>query len=252
VRLLLLSDIHANLEALEASLDAAPEYDSVANLGDVVGYGASPNQTIELVRAMGPISVRGNHDRACCGLEDTKYFNPVAADAVSWTREELSVRNMEWLRALPKGPVHDELWEGVEFVHGSPVNEDTYIHSEPSATEALMVASSHLTFFGHTHVQGAFARMRVAVEAVTPERLESASCVQSWRLKLKPSIKYLVNPGSVGQPRDRDRRAAFALYDSSQKEILFYRVPYDIAGAQERILQAGLPRGLALRLEDGR
>ena len=99
------------------------------------------------------------------------------------------------------------------------------------------------------------ARLRgraIAVEAVTPERLEGASCVQSSRLKLKPGMKYLVNPGSVGQPRDRDRRAAFAVYDSERKEILFYRVPYDIAGAQERILQAGLPRGLALRLEDGR
>jgi predicted phosphodiesterase len=252
VRLLLLSDIHGNLEALEAALDAAPEYDRVANLGDVVGYGASPNQTVELVRAMEPINVRGNHDRACCGLEDPTNFNPAAADAVNWTREELGVRNIEWLRELPQGPVQDAGWRGVQFVHGSPIDEDIYIHSESSAGAALMVSATRITFFGHTHVQGAFARPHGAVEALALERLNGASCVQSSRLKLKPAMKYLVNPGSVGQPRDRDRRAAFAIYDSVEEEILFYRVPYDIAGAQERILQAGLPRGLALRLEDGR
>ena len=252
VRLLLLSDIHGNLEALEACLDAAPEYDRVANLGDVVGYGASPNQTVELVRAMEPISVRGNHDRCCCGLEDVTNFNPIAADAASWTRGELSERNSDWLRELPKGPVADESWAGVQFVHGSPVGEDTYIHSEFSASAALLVSSSHLTFFGHTHVQGAFARLHSATEALPLERLDGATSAQISRLKLDPTMKYLVNPGSVGQPRDRDRRAAFAVYDSDEGEILFYRVPYDIVGAQERILQAGLPRGLALRLEDGR
>jgi predicted phosphodiesterase len=252
VRLLLLSDIHGNLEALEACLDAAPEYDRVANLGDVVGYGASPNQTVELVRAMEPISVRGNHDRCCCGLEDTTNFNPVAADAVNWTRGELSERNLDWLRELPKGPLWDESWAGVQFVHGSPVDEDTYIHSEFSASSALVVTGLHLTFFGHTHIQGAFGRPRGTTEALAPEPMNNASHVRISRLKLDPALKYLVNPGSVGQPRDHDRRSAFALYDSDEDEILFYRVPYDIAAAQERILLAGLPRGLALRLEDGR
>ncbi len=127
VRLLLVSDIHGNLEALEACLEAAPEYDAVANLGDVVGYGASPNQVIELVRAMQPINVRGNHDRCCCGLEDTTNFNPIAADAANWTRGELSEQNLDWLRALPSGPLLDANWKGVQFVHGSPLEEDGYI-----------------------------------------------------------------------------------------------------------------------------
>jgi diadenosine tetraphosphatase ApaH/serine/threonine PP2A family protein phosphatase len=252
VRLLLLSDIHGNLEALEACLDAAPEHDSVANLGDVVGYGASPNQVIELVRGMDPINVRGNHDRCCCGLEDTTNFNPVAADAANWTRGELSDSNLDWLRGLPGGPLQDGDWEGVQFVHGSPLEEDGYIASAFTASAALEVSPFHLTFFGHTHIQCAFARQSRLTEVLPLERLNRASNAQISRLRLDHAMKYLVNPGSVGQPRDHDRRAAFAVYDAEEQEVLFYRVPYDIARAQERILQAGLPPRLASRLEEGR
>ena len=252
MRLLLVSDIHGNLEALEACLDAAPEHDSVANLGDVVGYGGSPNEVVELIRELSPINVRGNHDRCCCGLEDLSSFNPVAAEAANWTRAELSYNNLDWLRELPSGPLRDAAWDGLQFVHGSPLDEDAYITSTFGAGAALEASPFHLTFFGHTHIQGAFARLRRVTEALPLERLNSATCAHISRLKLDPTVKYLVNPGSVGQPRDRDRRAAFAIYDSDQDEILFYRVPYDIARAQERILQAGLPEVLALRLEDGR
>jgi diadenosine tetraphosphatase ApaH/serine/threonine PP2A family protein phosphatase len=248
----LVSDIHGNLEALEACLDAAPVHDGVANLGDVVGYGASPNQVIELVRGMKPISVRGNHDRCCCGLEDLTNFNPTAAYAANWTRGELSHSNLDWLRELPGGPLRDGEWEGVQFVHGSPLEEDAYIASVLSASAALAASPFHLTFFGHTHIQGAFARMRKVTEGLPLERLNNATHAQVSRLKLDPALKYLVNPGSVGQPRDHDRRAAFAIYDSEEQAVLFYRVPYDIARAQERILMAGLPPGLAMRLEDGR
>lgn len=252
MRLLLLSDIHANLEALEACLDAAPDYDLVANLGDVVGYGGSPNQTVELLRATDPISVRGNHDRACCGLTDTTYFNPLAAAAARWTQNELSDRNLDWLRELPQGPVRDKHCKGVQFVHGSPVDEDIYITSAVDASDALASARCELTFFGHTHVQCAYARPHEVSGRLVPERMLTASRAQISRLKLMPLKNYLVNPGSVGQPRDRDRRAAFAVYDSDEREILFYRVPYDIAEAQVRILQAGLPGMLAARLEEGR
>jgi diadenosine tetraphosphatase ApaH/serine/threonine PP2A family protein phosphatase len=251
VRLLLLSDIHSNLEALEACLDAAPEHDSVANLGDVVGYGASPNQVIELVREMAQINVRGNHDRCCSGREDITNFNPVAEAAAMWTRGELSDNNLDWLSELPSGPVRDSTWAGAQFVHGSPLGEDDYITSEPGARAALEVSSFHVTFFGHTHVQCAFVWPRMAAETLPMERLNSASRAQVFRLKLNPEKRYLINPGSVGQPRDRDRRAAFALYDGKKHEIRFYRVPYDIKRAQERILQAGLPQMLASRLEDG-
>ncbi len=252
MRLLLVSDIHGNLEALEACLDSAPEHDSVANLGDVVGYGASPNQVIDLVREMAPINVRGNHDRCCCGMVDLSNFNPVAAAAALWTRSKLSDFNLDWLIGLPRGPRRDAAWEGAQFVHGSPLGEDDYISSEFSANAALEGTSSRLTFFGHTHIQCAFTRPRRLAEPLPLERLNSASRAQVSRLKLNPAQQYLVNPGSVGQPRDRDRRAAFALYDSKKHEIRFYRVPYDIKRAQERILQAGLPEMLATRLADGR
>jgi diadenosine tetraphosphatase ApaH/serine/threonine PP2A family protein phosphatase len=213
VRLLVLSDIHGNLEALEACLDAVP---------------------------------------VCCGLEDTSDFNPVAAAAANWTRNELSDRNLDWLREQPCGPVRDEDFAGVQFVHGSPLDEDEYIVSAYVAQESLRSARCPLTFFGHTHIQGAFGRAGQFAEALPLERFNTASSAQALRLKLHPKQHYLVNPGSVGQPRDRDRRAAFAVYDSEQREVLFYRVPYDIAAAQERILMAGLPKMLALRLEEGR
>lgn len=252
MRLLVFSDIHGNIEALEACLEAAPEHDGVANLGDVVGYGASPNQVIELLRRTNPISVRGNHDRCCSGLEDATDFNSVAAEAVQWTRTELSNSSLDWLRELPRGPLRDAAWDGVQFVHGSPLDEDAYITSEFTANSALAISPFHLTFFGHTHIQGAFARLGLVTQSLPLEQLNSANRFQISRLKLDPAVKYLVNPGSVGQPRDYDRRAAFAVYDSNKREVLFYRVPYDIAMAQERILQAGLPRMLAVRLEDGR
>jgi diadenosine tetraphosphatase ApaH/serine/threonine PP2A family protein phosphatase len=252
VRLLLLSDIHGNLEALESCLDAAPEYDGVANLGDLVGYGASPNQVVELVRGLDPISVRGNHDRCCCGLEDLSTFNPVAAFAATWTSAQLSESNLDWLRELPRGPLLDASWEGVQFVHGSPLEEDGYIASAYGASVALEASPFHLTFFGHTHIQCAYTGQRSMAESLPLEPLDGASCVKVSRLRLNPAMKYLVNPGSVGQPRDYDRRAAFAIYNSEEHEILFYRVPYDIARSQERILQAGLPPVLATRLDEGR
>jgi predicted phosphodiesterase len=256
VRLLLLSDIHSNLEALEACLDAAPEYDFVANLGDVVGYGGSPNQVVDLVRAMDPVSVRGNHDCSCCGLTDLSTFNPVAAAAAMWTRSELSEKNLNWLRELPAGPLRGlpldgMLWD-VQLVHGSPEHENTYIASELSAGAALAESTFHLTFFGHTHIQGAYALRQKRTEAVPLEPVSSENRILESRLALDPKLKYLVNPGSVGQPRDHDRRAAFAVYDEQRREVLFYRVAYDIAHAQERILSAGLPQALAARLEEGR
>lgn len=252
MRLLLLSDIHSNLEALEACLDAAPEYDAAACLGDIVGYGGSPNQTIDLVRAMHPIVVRGNHDRACCGLEDTGAFNPIAAAAAVWTQAQLSDHNLDWLRALPCGPVTSPRWKDARFVHGSPVHEDIYITSNRDASEALQTAAEALTFFGHTHVQGAFAWHAGKTAALSPEPMRTASRLHATRIKLSAATRYLFNPGSVGQPRDRDRRAAFALYDSVKHEVRFYRTPYDIKQAQQRILEAGLPKALAFRLEEGR
>src|SRR5579862_9966474 len=133
MRLLVLSDVHANLEALEACLAAAPAYDVMANLGDVVGYNASPNEVCDRIRAMEVPVVRGNHDRACSGLSNLSEFNLVAAMSARWTQTMLQPEHTDWLRDLPQGPLWEEDLPGLEFVHGSPRDEDEYLLTAPSA-----------------------------------------------------------------------------------------------------------------------
>ena len=152
MRILLLSDIHANLEALEACLAAAPAHDVVMNLGDVVGYGASPNEVIAQSRTLGQLFVRGNHDKAVCGLMDTLDFNPIASAAVEWTRNQLTPENLDWLRSLPHGPVTMEGVEGVQFVHGSPADEDEYVVSPPEAMRLLEESAVSLSPFSAIHI----------------------------------------------------------------------------------------------------
>jgi len=251
VRLLVLSDIHANLDALEAVLAAAPPYQGVANLGDVVGYGACPNEVVDRVRPLGEIFVRGNHDRACSGLSNAGDFNPVAYAAATWTKRTLTDENRAWVRDLPQGPITDATWPDLQFVHGSPLDEDEYILSAPMAEIALDSSPFTITFFGHTHVQGMIGLQSRELFAVNLQR-GLKDRLDSQRVQLQSEMKYLVNPGSVGQPRDGDPRAGFALYDSADKSITFYRVPYDVLKAQHRIIAAGLPDRLASRLTDGR
>jgi diadenosine tetraphosphatase ApaH/serine/threonine PP2A family protein phosphatase len=251
MRVLVISDIHANLEALEACTAAFPAHDRIANLGDVVGYGASPNDVVERSRELGGIFVRGNHDRACAGLSDVNDFNPVAGYAAMWTRNELTAENRRWVAQLPLGPVRDEGVPGVIFSHGSPLDEDEYILSEGVARNSLERSSEDLTFYGHTHLQGAVALHNGAVRVIRPVYVERKG-VEMFRLELQPQTRYLLNPGSVGQPRDLDWRAAFAVYDSDEPALTFYRVPYDVEAAQHRIINAGLPERLATRLREGR
>ncbi|HLK52681.1 MAG TPA: metallophosphoesterase family protein, partial [Candidatus Angelobacter sp.] len=248
--LLILSDIHANLEALEACLDAAPEYDLVYNLGDIVGYGANPNEVTTRSRELGSIFVRGNHDKACSGLTDLSDFNPIAGLAALWTREKLTDDHLEFLRALPEGPISP--MDNLQLVHGSPRDEDEYILMTSDAYTILAQVPVPVTFFGHTHVQRCSLLEKNGEGRTFPPSYKSAAGKQTATLEVKPDIKYLVNPGSVGQPRDNDPRAAFLLYDTDAELITFYRVPYDIARAQEKIFAAGLPERLALRLQEGR
>jgi len=255
MRLLLLSDIHANLEALEACMDAAPEFDKIVNLGDVVGYNASPNEVCERVRAMGGMVVRGNHDRACAGLSDLSEFNLIAAMSARWTQTALAPEHIAWLRELQQGPLRMEALPGIEFVHGSPRGEDEYLLSAPTATLDFN-ASEHIdvVFFGHTHLQGGFTYNGGHPLYFTPQ-YEVGKGVLHCTMRLLARERYLINPGSVGQPRDNDWRAAFALYESDvgfPGTVTFYRVPYDVQAAQARVLAANLPERLATRLALGR
>ncbi len=251
MRILLLSDIHANLQALDACLNEAPEHDLVVNLGDVVGYGASPNEVVERSRELGTVVVRGNHDKACSGVSSMEDFNPIAGLAVMWTRAILRKDNLEWLKALPQGPAHIEGVEGVQLVHGSPYDEDEYLLLLPEALRSLDHIEPPLTFFGHTHVQGGFYHGSDDSAAIRPV-YNSHGGSEKFLFKLHKDVRYLLNPGSVGQPRDGDWRASFALFDSEAFTVTYYRVTYDLAGAQQRILDADLPERLATRLAQGR
>jgi len=251
VRILVLSDIHANLEALEACLDAAPAFDQVLNLGDVVGYGASPNEVTLRSRRLGSVFVRGNHDKACSGLSNIDGFNPIAGLAVVWTQKQLTAENLEFLRGLPAGPISP--LPGVECVHGSARDEDEYVLVARDAYGLLAQAKVPLTFFGHTHIQCGFCvEQQNDLGHMLAPNYRSGRGSQQFQIYLKEKVKYLINPGSIGQPRDNDPRAAFLLYDSGDASITFYRVPYDISGAQKKILSAGLPERLAERLMEGR
>jgi len=248
MRYLVLSDIHSNLEALDAVLraSAAQRYDAVLVLGDLVGYGADPNAVVDRVRSLNPTSiVRGNHDKVAAGLDDAEDFNPMAKSAAQWTRESLTPSTLEYLRNLPTGPqIVDEL---IEICHGSPLDEDLYVVADIDAARSIAVARTAVCLFGHTHV-ALSARMdnqrRLEIEA--PQGHPEFATI------VNPDTKYLINPGSVGQPRDGDSRAAYAIADLDRKVMTLYRVAYSIETAQKKILDAGLPPMLAYRLGMGR
>jgi predicted phosphodiesterase len=252
LRILLLSDIHSNLEALQSCLAAAPAHDAVVNLGDIVGYGASPNEVMQRTRDLGGTYVRGNHDKVVAGIESAESFNPIAAAAALWNRDQLTAENLDWVHRLPKGPVLVEALPGVQFVHGAADDEDRYVVTLEDATQQLANLTHTLTFFGHTHVQGGFLlRNEVTIEDFVPE-YESVGKRETWDLTLEMGVRYLINPGSIGQPRDGDWRPAFAVFDSEKQIVTFCREPYDLRTAQEKILAANLPARLATRLAAGR
>jgi diadenosine tetraphosphatase ApaH/serine/threonine PP2A family protein phosphatase len=255
MRVLLLSDIHANLEAMEACLAVAPAHDLLVNLGDVVGYNASPNEVCKRVRAMGGTIVRGNHDRACAGLTDLTEFNLVAAMSAKWTQTTLQPEHLDWLRSLPQGPLRSDELAGIEFVHGSPRDEDEYVLNPSTAGANLrMPGHAEKIFFGHTHLQGGFTFENGRVHPFAPI-FPTGEDVGECTMPLRRGERYLINPGSVGQPRDGDWRAAFALYQrngDASEAVTFYRVPYEVEETQQRILSSNLPERLALRLKLGR
>jgi diadenosine tetraphosphatase ApaH/serine/threonine PP2A family protein phosphatase len=243
LKYLVISDIHANLEALDAVLAAAGSYDHALVLGDLVGYGADPNAVIDRVQSLGPATfIRGNHDKVGAGLENTDGFNYLARHAISWTASALTPTHREWLAALPEGPVIvDDL---VEICHGAPFDEDVYIFDDLDAMRAVRAARRPLCLFGHTHVVAAF---QVADGMRTIAHLREAQIELA-----RPDAHFLVNCGAVGQPRDGDPRAAYGVLDTTARTLSLRRVDYDVQAAQAKILGAGLPDVLAQRLAVGR
>jgi predicted phosphodiesterase len=248
LRQLILSDIHSNLEALEKSLALAEgKYDQVLCLGDLVGYGPDPNAVVSLIRSLARTIVRGNHDKACCGLSDAEDFNFLARAATEWTRTQLTQENYEFLRNLPTGPIRVD---GVELVHGSPFDEDEYIFDSLGAVQAFQSADAPVVFFGHSHHQGGF--VLTADKRLQPISLPTIKDDEPATFPFRDDARFLLNPGSIGQPRDGDPRAAFAILDLDHQRVDFYRTAYDVAKTQEKMRAAGLPEPLIARLEIGR
>lgn len=247
MRLLVFSDVHANATALEAALEACSgRWDRAVCLGDVIGYGPDPNKVVERVRPLVSAIVRGNHDKAVSGISDLEDFNPVARAAVEWTRSQLLPENARYLQNLAAGPVEAE---GVALVHGAVEDEDEYVFTADQALTGLLASRRPVTFFGHTHIQGGFSYDGASIERVESSPRPGTNFAL---LSLEPKIRYLLNPGSVGQPRDGDPRAAFAIVDLKKRKVEFWRTPYDIHAVQDRMERAGAPEALILRLAFGR
>jgi predicted phosphodiesterase len=239
MRLAVLSDIHSNLAALEAVWDDLPTIDELWVLGDIVGYGPQPNEVIAALQQMGARSVMGNHDGAAIGTVDTADFNPDAAKAVGWTAQALDDNARGYLAALPE--VRCE--EALTAVHGSPRDPVwEYITSPAVAAANLNAFDTALCLFGHTHVPAVFSSTDGQVAATRPRAGEVASLAG----------RCLINPGSVGQPRDGDPSAAYLILDTQAGTAEFRRVRYDVERTQRAMRHAGLPGRLAERLAYGR
>ncbi len=244
MRYAIISDIHSNLEALEVVLRETDRIgvDRIVSLGDVVGYNANPNECIQLLQDRGIPSLMGNHDAAACGLEEPVDFNPVAREALQWTRRALKPEHRDALKGLPEQMT---LTDGLRLAHGSLLYRDHYLSSHDDIMEniRLMRAAEpeiRVLFFGHTHIQSAVACNE-----------ETLTVISSPRFSIREDNLYVINPGSVGQPRDRDPRCAFLLYDEETHTVELIRLPYDVHACSEKILSSGLPGRLADRLHTG-
>lgn len=258
MRYLILSDMHANSDAFAAVLQRLrrKRFDVTLVLGDLVGYGARPNEVIERVRALDPAAlIRGNHDKVASGIEEPDGFNPVAQEAAEWTYRTLTPENRAFLAACPAGPMFVDA--ETEICHGSPDDEDAYVTSELDALRALKQSERHVCFYGHTHIPVVFRLTDTGFDFLTGPSDEPAVTIGGvepahWQVAIEPGIRYLINPGSVGQPRDGDPRAAFAIFDREGAVVTFHRTPYPVESAQRKIVEAGLPEILARRLAVGR
>lgn len=243
MRYLILSDIHSNWEALFAVLNHAEgQHDQIVCLGDLVGYGPDPNRVVEWAQQNSPIIVRGNHDRACIGLDDLENYSLLAGLAAEWTNGVLSSANIDYLRKLARGPV---AVDNFDIVHGSPKDEGQYLSGVSDAEDAFHYARTRITFFGHTHIQGGFQIRQGKVRLVEISGSDN-------EFELHPDTDYFLNPGSVGQPRDWNEKAGYALFDPANGTVTFRRVEYPFQTTQKKIRETTLPVELADRLAIGR
>jgi predicted phosphodiesterase len=236
----IIADIHGNLDAFQVVLEdiRAQNATHIVCLGDVVGYNAQPKECLQIIREMNIPCVKGNHDEYCSSEDHLEGFNPHAAEAVHWTREQLSAEEKQWLRDLK----YSRMAANFTMVHATLDAPERwqYVFDKLAAAASFPYQQTHMCFFGHTHVPVAFMRDTV-VRGGTYSKF-----------KVDPAKKYFINVGAVGQPRDNNPKAAYVIYDMDAQTIELRRLDYDIAAAQKKIRDAGLPERLAERLAFGR
>ena len=243
MRIAIIADLHANLEATEAVLDEIDRRspDRIFCLGDLSGYNAEPNEVIDLIRNRDIPTIMGNHDAAVCGLEDPWFFRVAAKRAIEWQMERITEENRRWLSRAPEQMVFNRVYLGV---HGAPGSRDDYIIDWLDAMRQLEFLNGrdvHVCFFGHSHRPSFFSE-KGTEQSVGP------GAVHELRLK----NRYFINPGAVGQPRDGDPRAAFGILDTEKMTFEFCRAEYDVDRCAQKIIAAGLPTELARRLAKGK
>ena len=239
MRIAVISDVHSNLHALDAVLADAGAVDAIWHLGDIVGYGPDPDAVVDRLATRGAVGVRGNHDAAACGGDEIDWFNADARAAMEWTRRAMSATTLGWLRALP------ERREAQDFtlVHGSPLDPTwEYVTTTAAARENLAAISTTHGLNGHTHVPIAFG--------LAGDRMTADEPVPSPGMDLD-GRRLLLNPGSVGQPRDGDPRASYLVLDLAERRVSWGRVTYDIEAVRGRMRSLGLPARLSERLRYG-
>jgi predicted phosphodiesterase len=240
MRIAILSDVHSNIEALEAVIAQFREIGGIDRwvcLGDIVGYGADPDACCTRVRELSEVTLLGNHDAAVAGLMDYSYYYDAAREALDWCAARLSSANLSWLKGLP----YKHRFDHVELSHGSPVQPEDYdyIFSTDQARALLPFRDelADVTFIGHSHLTKVFALTEDdALDVVAP------------KFRLKPGLKYVVTVGSVGQPRDYDPRACAGLYDTERREFTYVRAEYDVERQRQKIFDAGLAQNFGTRL----
>jgi len=244
MKYIIFSDVHSNLEALQALLHhkKTKGADKFLFLGDMVGYGPDPEKVIKLFSQIKNLHlVRGNHDKVIADLEPSSLFNPIAAVSAEWSKTRLSDKDRRFIKKMPRGPqVIDRF---ITICHGSSFDEDYYIFSSFEASESIKLMNTAIGFFGHTHYPILYYTRN--------EKTDSLPMKENTKIKLDANTRYLINPGSIGQPRDKNPASSFIIFNSDKMEIQFIRFPYEIKSTQEKIMAAGLPEILATRLETG-